>query len=515
MMWSSLLLLPLAVPLALSTPLLETRQSLLVHVPFNTPNGASDVVPHNYAALAMSQHSFHEYAGNKASPNIFSRNLINSISSRQGAPVAIRVGGTSGDFSVFLPNQREALTLPPGAEPGGIPRGMRIGTAWFEGFSVLPNVRWTYMAHLANDSNGQLANSVAAVREALKNIPWGTLDALEIGNEVNFYPNVNRPGSYSPSSYLSDFHRYRTAIDNAVGPQPYQAPVLYENNCPWCLANIFNLGQGRDPPIKSAAPHHYMDGGPQPMSRQAAYMNHTRIARKLDAFKAPIAWLKANRPNIPLHLAEVNSNTYSQGNEEKIGVFGSALWLVDYMLYGATLGIKRMNVQQSTGFAYTSWRAVEYFGKPAAVLPPYYAHPFVADVIGNSGNVRIHDLKLGLDLLSAYAVYDTSSNTVSKIVLINLHDWSPSSSSSSRPSRSVSFKLGGSSYGSTVRIEKLTAPGADVQDASRISWKGQSWTRASNGLPVSGTSTTQATRANNGRFAVNIRASEALLLTLT
>lgn len=68
-----------------------------------------------------------------------------------------------------------------------------------------------------------------------------------------------------------------------------------------------------------------------------------------------VSYLKANEPNIPLHLGEVNSNTYSSGNADILGVFGSALWLADYMLYGMTLNIKRMNVQQSSGFSYTSW----------------------------------------------------------------------------------------------------------------------------------------------------------------
>jgi hypothetical protein len=290
--------------------------------------------------------------------------------------------------------------------------------------------------------------------------------------------------------------------------------VLYGNNCPWCVAGIFNAGQGGNPPIVSAAPHHYMDNGyNSALTLQASYMNHTRIASKLDAFKAPVSWLKANRPKIPLHLAEVNSNTFSTGNEGQLGVFGSCLWLVDYMMYGMTLNIKRMNVQQSTGFSYTSWRGVDYFGKPAAVLPPYYAHPFVADVIGNSGNIRVLDLKLGLDQLSAYAIYNTATNRVSKIVLINLREWS-STSSSSRPSRSVTINVNNASYGGTVRIEKLTAPGAEIRDAGSISWKGQSWTRASNGLPISTSSTTQNTRASGGRFTVEVKASEALLLTL-
>lgn len=457
----------------------------------------------------MSGHSFHQYAGNLSSPNTFSRNLISTVSDRTGAPVQIRVGGTSADFAVYDPNQRTALTLPAGAQPGGIPKGMRLGTAWFEGFASFPGTQWTYMVKLANYSAKD--NAVAGAKEALKYI-GSNLEALEIGNEIDFYPNVNRPGSYNPVAYLKEWNEYREALNTAVGVKKYQAPVYYGNNCPWCIANTFQQGQGDATTIRSAALHHYMESTQGAgMTLQKNYMNHTRVAQRLDTYKPPVAWLKTNRPNIPLYLAEVNSNTFSTGNEAQLGVFGSALWLTDYLLYGMTLNFKCMNVQQSTGFSYTSWRPVEYFGKPAAVLPPYYAHPFVADVIGKTGDIRIADLKLGLDLFSAYAIYN-SAGRVTKIVLINLQEWS-SSSGTPRPSRSVNLKAG--TYSGNVKIEKLTAAGgANVQDASKISWKGQSWTFQSNGRPVTTASTTQNIRASNGAITTSVRASEALLLTL-
>ncbi|CZT21093.1 uncharacterized protein RCC_06954 [Ramularia collo-cygni] len=509
MVWSSLLLLPLGVSLSIQSPLLSERQSATINVPATVPNTASDVVDHGYPGFAISGHSFQEYAGNISVPNIFSRNLIQTISDRTGAPVQIRVGGTSADFAVYDPNQRTALTLPSNAVPGGIPKGMRLGTAWFEGFASFPGVQWTYMVKLANFSAKQ--NAVAGAREAMKYI-GDNLEALEVGNEIDFYPNVNRPGTYNPVAYLKEWNEYKDALTTAIGMKKYQAPVYYGNNCPWCIANTFEKGQGDATTIRSAALHHYMESTNNPsITLQKNYMNHTRIAQKLDPYKAPVAWLKTNRPRIPIYLAEVNSNTFSSDNEATLGVFGSALWLVDYMLYGMTLNFKRMNVQQSTGFAYTSWRGVEYFGKPAAVLPPYYAHPFVADVIGNSGDIRIADLKLGQDLLSAYAIYN-SAGRITKIVLINLQEWS-ASSNTIRPSRTVNFKAG--TYSGNVKVEKLTAAGgANVQDASKISWKGDSWTFQSNGRPVKTASTTQTIRASNGVMTTTVRASEALLLTL-
>ena len=118
----------------------------------------------------MSGHSFHEYAGNLTTPNTFSANLISEVSRRTGAPVHIRVGGTSLDFATYNAAQDTALVLPPGTAPGSIPQGMKhsptferlgltgwtigmsIGNAWFEGFQSFSNVKFTYMVSFANYS---------------------------------------------------------------------------------------------------------------------------------------------------------------------------------------------------------------------------------------------------------------------------------------------------------------------------------------------------------------------------
>ncbi|KAK4503674.1 hypothetical protein PRZ48_004589 [Zasmidium cellare] len=510
-MWSALVLLPIGATLTHQSPLsLDLqRDSLALTVPTTAPSGTSNVVDKSYPGLAFSQHSFQEYAGNKSSPNTFSANLIKAISDRTGTALHIRVGGTSGDFSTFDPNQKESIVFPPGYKPGGIPKGMKLGPTWYEGFTSFPGVRYTYMTHLANTSDGQKANSVAGTKEALKNI-GSNLEAIEIGNEINFYPNVNRNGSYSVVNYLNEWHDYQEAIDAAVGAQKYQAPVYFGNNCPWCIANTFQRGQNSKNNVVSAALHHYMDGSNVPVTAlQSNYMNHTRIANQLDPFKTPVAWLAQNAPSVNLDLAEDNSNTYSTNNYDVLGVFGSTLWLADYLLYGTTLGIRRMNIQQSTGFSYASWRGVDYNGLPAAVLPPYYAHPFVADVLGKTGSTRVANIATGRDTFSAYGIYDGS--TLKRIVLINFREYN-SATTSTRPSTTASLSSG--SYNGKITIERLTAPDAHVQDASKISWKGLSWTKASNGQSYSSASTTGSTTSRSGKFSVEVKDSEAVLLTL-
>ncbi|EME46224.1 glycoside hydrolase family 79 protein [Dothistroma septosporum NZE10] len=516
-MWSSLLLLPVGATLTYQSPLLQQRQSpaFTISVSQDAPSGASDIVDKSFPAFAMSGHSFQEYTGTKANPNVFSRNLLDSISNRTGKPVHIRVGGTSADFANYDPSQTQPIVFPPGYIQGDIPKNMTLGPSWFEGFGNFPNVRWTFMSKLANYGRGQsAADTVAVVQQALQNIPSGHLDALEVGNEIGYYPCANRDCGYNMPAYISEWTAVSNAIDAAVGAQKYQAPVFNGNGGIWTIGNAFRQGQNSKSNVITASIHHYMDDSPVAVSQlQSNYMNHTRIAKQLSQYSAPVTYLKTNQTNVKLHLAEDNSNTYSKDNYDVLGVFGSTLWLVDYMLFASTLNVARHNIQQSTGFSYASWRGVAYNGLPAAVLPPWYAHPFVADVLGNTNDVRIADLKLGRDIFSGYGVYNAATGKLQKIVLINLEDYA--TSQGTRPSQSVTLNTNNANYNDDVRVDKLTAPDAHTQDASKITWKGTTWSFASQGKPVQGTSDTTTVRASKGQFTVTVPAAQAVLLTLT
>ena len=100
---------------ALSGLLLASRvdsQAVTISIPGALPSGSSQIVDHSFPSLAVEVASFADYAGeilcrneleaglilagNTSDPNVFSRNLIDTISNKTGKPVVIRVGGTSG-----------------------------------------------------------------------------------------------------------------------------------------------------------------------------------------------------------------------------------------------------------------------------------------------------------------------------------------------------------------------------------------------------------------------------------
>jgi hypothetical protein len=68
-----------------------TSQS--IQIPQNPPRGASIPVSEAFVSLSVEFGSFPTYAGNKASPNVLTSNLLDNIAAYQGTRPYIRVGG--------------------------------------------------------------------------------------------------------------------------------------------------------------------------------------------------------------------------------------------------------------------------------------------------------------------------------------------------------------------------------------------------------------------------------------
>lgn len=66
-------------------------------------------------------------------------------------------------------------------------------------------------------------------------------------------------------------------------------------------------------------------------------MNHSAIAGNLTRYVPSMNYLRQADPNVPFVLGESNSDYINLGIFEYTGVFGNALWVCDYLLYGMSL----------------------------------------------------------------------------------------------------------------------------------------------------------------------------------
>lgn len=81
-------------------------------------------------------------------------------------------------------------------------------------------------------------------------------------------------------------------------------------------------------------------------------MNHTRVSRDVDEqaaeYKRIMSVSKDQKP-APLIFGETNS-LYFQGKPGLSNTFGAALWGVDFNLYSASAGFKRVHMHMGTNY---------------------------------------------------------------------------------------------------------------------------------------------------------------------
>ncbi|CAK7237087.1 GTP-binding protein gtr2 [Sporothrix bragantina] len=244
-------------------------------------------------------------------------------------------------------------------------------------------------------------------------------------------------------------------------------------------------------------------------------MNHTAIADNLTQYQGDIQYLRQNYPNVTYVLGETNSDYVNTNMWAIEGVFGSALWMVDYLMFGMTQNITRMHLIQGTNFGYTAWVPVESNGRAPYVRPPLFGLLFHADVIGRSPEIQVQEVSLNQWDFSAYAVYNTGK--LAKYVVVNLDEWN-STTPYARPQKTVTITAPSSSGihcqhgGMVAKVQRLTAGGASAD--SGITWGGLTWNYtdgrlAQEGRPAAETIVFDA----QGRADLTIASSEAVLVT--
>jgi len=499
-----------------STSVVQHGQGYSVTAPTSVPGDAAGIVDHTFHSWASPVHFWPDYAGNSSNPNVFSKSLVKIIADKVGVMPHIRVGGTSGDRTWFVADQETAIITTIG--DNGIPSNVSIGPAFYEGFSNFPGALYTYQTNLAHNDSDALQNALAMARQGVDAI-GDSLESLEIGNEVDLYPVQGvRPPSYNNADYVREWLSYAEAITEQVlqgkvdsqrifQALTYSSPFLEGD---WSVEGAYNAGIDQDENIKSISIHQYMTGRHPGMTLQHSFMNHTEIAANLSGFPPILNYLAQEHPDTPLYLAEDNSDTYTLDMNEYEGVFGSALWLVDYMLYAMSIGIPRVYIQQGTIFGFASWQPVAVDGLPPKVRAPYYGDLFIADTIGQTEDLQVVNVDLDSAIMSAYALYGKGS--LAKYAVVNLEEWN-STESGSRPKETVQLSVPDNVNSASVTW--LSASGANADTG--ITWGGQSWnysSTADNNVEITGNAHKETVQSRQGHLSLDIDASQGALIEL-
>ena len=207
-------------------------------------------------------------------------------------------------------------------------------------------------------------------------------------------------------------------------------------------------------------------------------MNHSSTVHSISSQVALAANL--SHYGIPFILGETNS-LYNEGAPGLSNAFGAALWGVDFNLWCASVGIRRVHMHQGTNYRYASWQPIETNITTIGTKPPYYGNIAVAAMLGNlvHSEVNIVNLPLPNAEESAYAAYVDGKLT--RLAVVNLREYNYTIAGLldgpvnpvPRPSQNYTFSVPASRKGQWVGVKRLYANGSDA--ISGITWDGWSY----------------------------------------
>lgn len=246
----------------------------------------------------------------------------------------------------------------------------------------------------------------------------------------------------------------------------------------------------------------------------AGLMNHYAIADRLDLYRKFIAYLAPK--GIPFILDEVGNSLNPEHTYEYQAVLGSAFWAIDFQLYAMTIGVARVNWQQIMHSGFDLWLPVDSSNGTESVsrqvFSSFYAMPFVADFIGDTGGAtRAVEVQTGQNDTVAYAAFVNGS--LARIAIVNLNIWDANGTAAQRPATTFAISLP-SGY-EQVEVDILSSPEGAHASADTITYGGSQWTSASNGLEVRNVANdTKVLNVRNGEVQVTVYSSQAVLLHL-
>jgi Glycosyl hydrolase family 79 C-terminal beta domain len=405
------------------------------------------------------------------------RRLLKNLMVGHDAPMLIRIGGASTDQT-------------------GMPTDQTIPA--FASLASDMNVHFSFGVNLGSDN---LDLAVSQAQAYVSQMPAGTVDTIEIGNEPdNYVLNGMRPASYTLADYLSEYAKWGQGIlptvsssTGLMGPSWGGLPMLVQH------LPDFESAEAAKTSIIS---HHRYAGYQDPGTNFASDFLLTPSA----ASAGPVAIA----PEVP--LAHKQGQVFRIGEFNSIDgggipgisdTFGSALWAVDTMFEYVKVGVDGVNWHGISGCTYCAFtfNVVNdgIHGNAfylTQVKPLYYGMLFFQKATGNHAKM----LPVALQTSSNIKVWATMDNSSTVAVVILNKD----------ESFSGDFAVMVPGYGDAQAI-RLTAP--SYQSTSGVTLNGQTFEGSTDGNPIA-VAANETIYAESGIYKITLQPTSAVLLVL-
>ncbi|KAI0356333.1 hypothetical protein OH77DRAFT_1423976 [Trametes cingulata] len=471
---------------ALLAGLVWLYQVRAIAVPSSPPSNAAPVDP-SLVSISMEFFAFPGYTQLSGT-----NNCLANLASLRGAQPAIRIGGTTQDRATFDPNLQSPVNYTV-ASPADAPASLTYGPSFF---TLASQLKGDVTVGLNRQLNNQ-ANSLSAGTRAKQSM--GNLFAIELGNEPDLYSSsspIAAGKGWSESIDIASEAKWFTAMAPTLG-NIFQGAVYLSWNTQTLVTSI---GSAALKTIKTISRHSYPQsacGGAS--TNLPSLMSHSGIVSYVSQYKAEAT--AAHNAGKKFFLGETNSATCGGGGISP--TFGAGLWIIDYVLQSALIGVDRLYFHHGTigNCAYCWWGQ-------NAVFSPYYGAVFVSEFLGTDG-AKIAMLDNGSTAVAVYAVY-SSSNTPLRLLVLNSNYFD---GTGTRSSTSVTF-TGLSTSSGTKQAKRLTAPNATSRvDQGAPVTIGGGGTFGSNCIRA-GTEHTESVPVSGNSLTVSVQASEALIVFL-
>ncbi|KAH7472860.1 hypothetical protein FOMA001_g11929 [Fusarium oxysporum f. sp. matthiolae] len=396
------------------------------------------------------------------------------------------------DYATFDPN----LAVP-NVITGTAPTGQGISTYG----PLLMRLVADYQGPIVwglNRGGNNITNTIAAAKAAVKQLP--SLYALELGNEPPIASTVNE---WTPETDAESESEWQAAIGQAINRNSiFQAASYYQNpTLEWSAANYFKYANASaDKYIRVFSHHNYPQSAissQEDPPNAEALMSHINVTKNVGLYKDDVKAAQAR--GFDYVFGETNSVS-GNGSPGQGETFATGLWVLDYALQAASIGIKRLYFHQGTaGKSYYVW-----FNEKG-VLSPFYGGYVAAQAM--AGGSRIQALDGGSTNYAGYSIHG-SNGKVKKLVLINTDFFN---GNGTRSTQKFVLKNLSSKRVSAMRLtaksslsrqddgEAPTFAGISVDDST---------------CQPSGKTVVETVDVTGGSASFNLAASEALLITL-
>jgi Glycosyl hydrolase family 79 C-terminal beta domain/Abnormal spindle-like microcephaly-assoc'd, ASPM-SPD-2-Hydin len=400
------------------------------------------------------------------------RQLLQNLTAYGSGPIHLRIGGDSSDKT----GEPNSTTVQPFAE---------LANALGVRFSLGVNLG-------ADDVN----LAVDQATDYVAQMPAGSLDAIEIGNEPDTYgSNGMRPAPYTFQEYLNDFNTWK---DNIMPLLPTGTKLM---GASWAstgsLSHIQPYDSAETTALADFSQHYYVANGEATNPDDILLMPSSATAGP-EAVAASVA--TTHQFGVPYRMGEMNS-LYNGGENGISNAFESALWAIDNMFGYANVGVDGVNWH--TGYYCCGYDAFAFDIKDSganttytltSVNPLYYGLLFFQAATGNGAHLLPVTLNTKANL-TAWATVDASNTP--RLVLINKDENSTGT---------VDITLSGYSH---AQIYRLTAP--SYLSTSGVTFAGQTFDGSKDGV-IQGTQTTESVDVSDGVFQIPMPITGAALV---